>query len=375
VTRPAPDTQAIGPNAEARGHDPAAGHSNQDHGHRDGHGCTHGHGAGHHLHHDGDCHGHRGGHHHDHGHGHHHGVAPRLAGDALSRAFAWAVALNVGFVIAEFAFGLWANSTALLADAGHNLSDVLGLLLAWGAVYLGRRRASPRYTYGLRGSSILAALANAGLLLAACGAIAWEAVGRMMEPPPVASGVVIAVAAAGILVNGLSAWLFSRGREHDLNVRGAYLHLMADAAVSLGVVVSGVAMALTGWYRLDPIVTLAIVGVIAWSTWGLLREAVAMSLNAVPAHLDPAEVTRYLAGQPGVAGVHDLHVWSLSTTDCAMTAHLVMPAGHPGDAVLDALAAGLRERFDIGHATLQVEYGTTDHGACALQEHGDRGHA
>jgi Co/Zn/Cd efflux system component len=262
VTRPAPDTQAIGPNAEARGHDPAAGHPKQDHGHRHGHGRPHGHGAGHHPHHDGDCHGHRGGHHHDHGHGHHHGVAPRLAGDALSRAFAWAVALNVGFVIAEFAFGLWANSTALLADA----------------------------------------------------------------------------------------------------------------AVSLGVVVSGVAMALTGWYRLDPIVTLAIVGVIAWSTWGLLREAVAMSLNAVPAHLDPAEVARYLAGQPGVAGVHDLHVWSLSTTDCAMTAHLVMPAGHPGDAALDALAAGLLERFGIGHATLQVEYGTTDHGACALQERGDRGH-
>lgn len=370
MTRPAHDPDAIGPTAQARGLGDAGGH-----GHRHSRGDHQGPGAG--ADHDhGHDHDHDHGHGHGHGHGHRHGAVPGLlAGDALTRAFALAVALNIGFVATEFAFGLWANSTALLADAGHNLSDVLGLLLAWGAVHLGRRRASPRFTYGLRGSSILAALANAGLLLAACGAIAWEAVDRVMAPPPVASGVVIAVAAAGIVINGVSAWLFARGREHDLNVRGAYLHLMADAAVSLGVVVSGVAMALTGWYRLDPIVTLAIVGVIAWSTWGLLREAVAMSLNAVPGHLDPADVARYLESQPGVAGVHDLHVWSLSTTDCAMTAHLVMPAGHPGDAALDALAAGLRARFGIGHATLQVEFGTTHHGACALHDRVDHGHA
>jgi cobalt-zinc-cadmium efflux system protein len=313
--------------------------------------------------------------HHDHGHhahGHHaHDTPPTLTGDALGRAFGWAIALNLAFVAVEFTFGVMANSTALIADAGHNLSDVLGLVLAWAAVRLERRRASARFTYGLRGSSILAALANAALLLAACGAIAWEAIGRIWAPPPVASVTVMAVAAAGIVVNGLSAWLFARGREHDLNVRGAYLHLVADAAVSLGVVVAGGVILLTGWHVLDPLVTLVIVGVITWGTWGLLRESVAMSLNAVPAHVDTAEVVRHLAAQPGVTGVHDLHIWSLSTTECAMTVHLVMPAGHPGDAVLDAIAAGLRERFGIGHATLQVEYGTTDHGACAL--HGGRG--
>ena len=299
---------------------------------------------------------------HDHEH-HHHGVQ----GD-YGRTFAVAIALNTGFVAVEFFYGWLANSTALMADAGHNLSDVLGLLLAWGAVSLARKRPDARYTYGLRSSSILAALANAMLLLVACGAIAWEAIHRFSAPPVVASLTVTWVAAVGIAINGLSAWLFIKGSKTDLNMRGAYLHLAADAAVSLGVVVSGLMMLLTGWYWLDPLVSLVIVGVIVLGTWGLLREAMQMALNAVPQHIDAPAVEAYLRQCVGVTDIHDLHVWGMSTTESALTVHLVMPRGYPGDVFMDEVMRTLKDRFLIQHSTLQVELGTTSH-ACAL--HGD----
>ena len=307
-------------------------------------------------------HGHDHAHHH-HGGGHHHGEPGRHG-----RTFAVAIALNSGFVAVEFFYGWIANSTALMADAGHNLADVLGLLLAWGAVSLARRRPDARYTYGLRSSSILAALANAMLLLLACGAIALEAIQRFSAPPVVASLTVTWVAAVGIAINGLSAWLFIKGSKTDLNMRGAYLHLAADAAVSLGVVVSGLMMLLTGWYWLDPLVSLVIVGVIVLGTWGLLRESMQLALNAVPRHIDASAVEAYLRQCAGVSGIHDLHVWGMSTTESALTVHLVMPQGYPGDVFMDEVMRTLKDRFLIQHSTLQVEQGTTSH-ACAL--HGD----
>ena len=276
-----------------------------------------------------------------------------------------AVALNAGFVAVEFFYGWMANSTALMADAGHNLSDVLGLFLAWGAVQLARQQPDARYTYGLRSSSILAALANGMLLLVACGAIALEAVQRISAPPVVASLTVTWVAAVGIVVNGLSAWLFAKGSQTDLNMRGAYLHLAADAAVSVGVVVSGLVMLQTGWYGLDPLVSLVIVGVIVWGTWKLLRESMQLALNAVPRHVDALAVDAYLRQCAGVTDIHDLHIWGISTTESALTVHLVMPQGYPGDVFMDDIMQNLRMRFLIQHSTLQVEQGTTLH-ACAL---------
>lgn len=304
--------------------------------------------------------GQHGGHAHVAGHHHHHGD-PTSHG----KAFVIAIALNSAFVVVEFAYGFIANSTALMADAGHNLSDVLGLAVAWGAALLARKPPSDRFTYGLRSSSILAALANAMLLLVACGGIAWEAVQRFSAPPAVAGLTVTLVAAAGIVVNGLSAWLFVKGSRDDLNIRGAYLHMAADAAVSLGVVVAGVAMMLTGWYWLDPVISLVIVAVIVTGTWGLLRESLQLALSAVPPHMDVAAVADYLEQRPGVTGIHDLHIWGMSTTESALTVHLVIPAGYPGDDFMDDLAQTLTTRFSIAHSTLQVEQGTTDH-ACAL---------
>jgi cobalt-zinc-cadmium efflux system protein len=299
---------------------------------------------------------------HDHGPGaHHHHGDPARAG----RAFAIAIGLNAAFVAIEFGYGLAANSTALLADAGHNLSDVLGLALAWAAALLARRAPDARYTFGLRGSSILAALANGALLLVACGGIGWEALRRFSDPPPVASGLVMAVAGVGIVVNGVSAWLFAKDSAHDLNVRGAFLHLLADAAVSLGVVIGGLVMRQTGWYLIDPLLSVVIVLVILAGTWGLLRESLRMALAAVPSGVDAVAVNTYLAGLPGVSDVHDLHIWALSTTETALTAHLVLPAGHPGDAFLDEVADTLEHRFRIHHATLQVECTSTGHG-CRL---------
>jgi cobalt-zinc-cadmium efflux system protein len=310
-------------------------------------------------HHPSHHHGHRHG---DHSHGHHHHPAP---GTGHGRAFALAIGLNTLFVAVEFVYGFIANSTALMADAGHNLSDVLGLLLAWGAALLARSTPNGRYTYGLRSTSILAALANALLLMVACGAIAWEAVHRFSHPAPVAGITVSVVAAIGVAVNGFSAWLFMAGSKDDLNLRGAYLHMAADAVISLAVVVAGVAIMYTGWAWLDPVVSIAIVLVIVVGTWSLLRESVQLALAGVPANVDAGAVNEFLAGRPGVAEVHDLHIWAMSTTETALTAHLVMPGGYPGDGTIDGIVEALRKDFAIHHCTLQVEQGTTEHG-CAL---------
>jgi cobalt-zinc-cadmium efflux system protein len=301
---------------------------------------------------------HRHGHAHGHGHAHHH-----HHGDAAKqgRAFAIAIALNAVFVTLEFFYGFVANSTALIADAGHNLSDVLGLVLAWGAAVLARKAPNGRYTYGLRSTSILAALANAMLLIMASGAIAWEALQRFAHPPEVAGYTVTVVAAIGIAVNGFSAWLFMKGSKTDLNVRGAYLHMAADAAVSLGVVLAGIAMMFTGWLWLDPVVSLLIVAVIVISTWGLLKQALHLALGAVPHHIDVAAVTAYMKACAGVKDIHDLHIWGMSTTECALTVHLVMPEGYPGDVFMDNMTQTLKDRFSVQHSTLQVEQGTTEH--------------
>ena len=275
---------------------------------------------------------------HEHADHDHHGRAHVHAAASFGTAFAVGIGLNLTFVVVEFGYGVLANSVALIADAGHNLSDVLGLVIAWIASVLTRRAPSTRYTYGLGGSSILAALFNAVLLLVAVGAIAWEAVLRLLHPEPVASGIVMIVAAVGIIVNGVTAALFASGRKGDLNIRGAFLHMLADAAVSAGGVVAGLVIFYTGWLWLDPLASLVIVGVIVWTTWSLLRDSLAMSVDAVPASIDPQAVRSYLASCAGVAAVHDLHIWPLSTTENALTAHLVCPGGHPGDEFL-ALAA------------------------------------
>jgi cobalt-zinc-cadmium efflux system protein len=311
-------------------------------------------------------------HSHDHGHAHgHHHAAPADAG----RAFVLAIGLNTVFVIVEFIYGFIANSTALMADAGHNLSDVLGLVLAWGAAMLAKSAPTRRFTYGLRGSSILAALGNALLLMIACGAIALEAAQRFAHPEPVAGVTVSIVAAIGVLVNGFSAWLFMSGSKDDINVRGAYLHMAADAALSLGVVVAGLLVIYTGWTWLDPLVSLAIVVIIVIGTWSLLKESIQMALAGVPAGVDAGGVTGFLAAQSGVTEVHDLHIWAMSTTETALTAHLVMPDGYPGDAAIDQIVGHLREDFAIHHCTLQVEQGTTKHSSCCLKDaHDDHGH-
>ena len=294
---------------------------------------------------------------HSHPHKHAHHV------DYGSR-FLIAIILNLGFVITEFICGLIANSTALMADAGHNLSDVLGLLLAWGASVLAGRAPNQRFTYGLRSSSILAALANAVLLLLVCGGIAWESIHRFAAPPVVVSSTMIWVAALGILINGFSAWLFMRGSQHDLNIRGAYLHLLADTAVSLGVVISGLVIGLTAWYWLDPLVSLIIVVVIVLGTWSLFRESIQLVLFAVPKQVDLNKVAVFLQQQTGVAAIHDLHIWAMSTTETALTVHLVMPTGYPGDVFMDDLAQALKTQFSIAHSTLQIEQGTTAHQCC-----------
>lgn len=280
-------------------------------------------------------------------------------------AFAIAIALNTVFVVVEFGYGFAANSTALMADAGHNLSDVLGLVLSWGAVVLSRKAPDTRFTYGLRSSSILAALANAVFLLLACGAIALEAVQRFASPHPIEGTTVIVVATIGIVINGISAWLFASGSKGDMNIRGAYLHMAADAAVSLGVVVAAIVILYTGWMWLDPLISLVIVGLIVAGTWGLLRDSIKLSLSAVPQNIDIEAVRTYLLQLPGVQSIHDLHVWGISTTESALTVHLVTPEGYPGDATMDEIMGTLKQRFSISHSTLQVELGTTAH-QCAL---------
>ena len=312
----------------------------------------------------GDAHDHgaSGGHDHGHAHGGHgHSHAPKSFG----RAFAIGTALNLGFVIIEAGYGIASGSMALLADAGHNLSDVLGLLIAWGAATLGKRRPSGKYTYGFRSSSILAAILNALLLLVAIVLIAVEAIRRFSEPAPVAGGTVMIVAAIGIVVNTATALLFMSGRKGDLNIKGAFLHMAADAAVSAGVVVAGFIIFRTGLTWIDPVTSLVIVAVIAIGTWGLLRDSVNMSLQAVPPGLDPEKIGTFLRGRKGVQEIHDLHVWPMSTTETALTVHLLVPGGYPGDAYTAAVAAALKEKFGIDHATIQIE---TDPGMpCVLE--------
>jgi len=296
-------------------------------------------------------------HHHDHNHGHSHGrdhAGHSHAPDSFGAAFAAGALLNAAFVVAELIFGYTANSLALISDAVHNLSDVIALLLAWGGVWLAGRRPTETHTYGYRRASILAALFNAGLLLVAVGGIAVEALNRLREPAPVASSTVIWVAALGILINGGTALMFARGRHGDLNVRGAYLHMAADAGVSLGVVAAALVIMVTGWLWVDPAISLCIAAIVLASGWGLARDSLNLALDAVPRGIELTEVRDYLAELDGVVEVHDLHIWAMSTNETALTAHLVRPSGHD-DAFLHLVCEGLSHRFKIHHATLQVE--------------------
>ncbi len=297
-----------------------------------------------------------------HEHGHHHGGPGHSHAPAnFGKAFAIGTALNLGFVVVQVVFGLFAHSLALLADAGHNLGDVFGLVLAWWASHLVKTRPTERRTYGFGRSSILAALANAVFLLVACGGITWEAIRRFGDPTPVAGGTVMWVAALGIAINAGTALLFMSGRKGDLNVRGAFLHMTADAAVSAGVVVAGVVILYTGWHWLDPVTSLLINAVIVWGTWGLLRDSTNLALDAVPVGIEPAKVRVYLEALPSVTAVHDLHIWGLSTTETALTVHLVKPDAEIDDGLLARVGAELREKFGIGHATVQLERGDAAH--------------
>ncbi|WP_421694004.1 cation diffusion facilitator family transporter [Aestuariivirga sp.] len=288
---------------------------------------------------------------HEHGHSHSHAHAPASFG----RAFAIGTVLNLGFVAVEVVYGFLSNSVALLADAGHNLSDALGLVMAWVAYVLARRLPSRGYTFGLGKSSILAALFNAVLLLVAVGGIGWEAIQRLFHPEPVAAGMVMVVAAVGILINGATAMLFISGRKGDLNIHAAFMHMIADVAVSAGVVVAGLVILYTGWLWVDPAMSMIVNIAILWATWGILRQSLTMALMGVPSSVDLAKVQAFLKALPGVAEVHDLHVWPLSTTETALSCHLVMPGGHPGDHFLLTATEELKEHFGIGHPTFQVE--------------------
>lgn len=298
-------------------------------------------------------------HNHDHGHSH----APANYG----LAFGVGILLNTIFIIIEFIYGVLADSLALIADAGHNVSDVLGLIIAWIAVWLGKKAPSQKRTYGFKRSSILAALFNAVFLLVAIGAIAWEAIHRFSSPQPVAGKTVIIVAIIGIVINGLTALLFMTGRKNDLNIRGAFLHMAADAIVSLGVVVAGFVILWTGWQWLDPVVSLLIVAVVFLGTWGLLKESVNLSLDAVPEGVDMIKIKEYLCNIPTVLEVHDLHVWGMSTTETALTVHLIRSEIDDNDGLLNKLTKELHDQFGIEHATIQIEKGTFD---CSLQAEG-----
>jgi cobalt-zinc-cadmium efflux system protein len=322
--------------------------SGQQHDHRDRH----------------DGHGHEHSHDHAHGHSHgHHGHSHAPANFGL--AFAVGAILNTAFVAGEAIYGVLGHSLALLADAGHNLGDVLALLIAWTASWLVKRKPSARYTYGLRSTSMLAALFNAVVLLLITGAVAAEALRRLFEPQTVHGVTVMTVATVGIAVNGTTALMFASGRKGDLNIRGAFQHMLADALVAAGVVVAGGVILLTGWLWIDPTASLVVSAIIVWGTWGLLKDSVNMVLHAVPQGIEPDAVRGYLERRQGVEELHDLHIWPMSTTETALTAHLVMPTGHPGDAALSQICNDLRERFGIGHATIQIEVSTD--AACALQ--------
>lgn len=301
-------------------------------------------------------------HHHDHEHHHHHSHAPAK----FNRAFAIGTVLNVGFILVEITYGYLAHSLALFADAGHNLGDVLGLLLAWGASAIARRPPTARYTYGLRSSSILAALINAVVLLLSMGAIAWEAIRRFNDSVPVSGGTVIGVAMVGIMINSATALMFMSGRKTDLNIRGAFLHMAADALISLGVVLVGIAILVTHWIWLDQVVSLVLVVVVVAGTWQLLRESMSLALDAVPMEIEPLAVKTYLLERPGVSKIHDLHIWAMSTTETALTVHLVMPTGYPGDAFVWEICKEIQEHFGIKHSTIQIEIGDSEY-PCALE--------
>jgi cobalt-zinc-cadmium efflux system protein len=293
---------------------------------------------------------------HDHSHCDHHKPA------SYNTAFAVGVALNATFVIVEIGFGVMSKSLSLLADAGHNVGDVLGLLMGWGAAFLATRPPTVRRTYGYRRSSILAPLVNSALLLVAVGAIAWEAIQRLSAPVHVPGGVVMAVAGIGILVNGGTALMFVRGRKNDLNIEGAYLHMLTDAIVAFGVVVAGLAIQQTGARWIDPLSSLVIVVLITMGSWKLLRRSFDLAIDAVPQDVDPMAVRTYLESRPGVEGVSDLHIWAMSTTETALTAHLVMPSGCE-DGFVPNLAHELIHEFSIAHSTIQID---RDFGGCSL---------
>jgi cobalt-zinc-cadmium efflux system protein len=301
-------------------------------------------------------------HEHEHEHDHHAGLGHSHAPKSFGGAFALATLLNFAFVGVQVFYGFTANSVALLADAAHNFADALGLLIAWIAHILAARLPTRRYTYGLRSVSILSALANGAILLVTTGGIVWEAVSRFFEPGEVAASVVMIVAALGIVVNGASAWLLMAGQK-DLNIRGAFLHLVGDAAVSAGVVGGGAVILLTGWHWVDPLISLVISVVIVVLAWGLLKEATNLSLDAVPRAIDPEAVRQMLDDLPGVESIHDLHIWAMSTAETALTVHLVMSKGHPGDLFIKTVCNAVRDKFGIGHATVQIETGAV---ACHL---------
>ncbi len=295
------------------------------------------------------------GHDHAHSHAHDHGA---LAAQANGRALLVAILLNSGFVVFELLAGWRAQSLALISDAGHNLGDVLSLGLAWAGLWAAQRPTSDRFTWGWRRASVMAALINALLLLVAAGAIGWEAIGRLQSPTPVDNRLVMIVAAAGILINSASAWILTRGQHrHDVNMRGAFLHMVADAAVSAGVVIGALIVSFTGWLIVDPIISLVIAALIAVSAWPMLKQATGLAMDSVPGHIEPAAVREHLLAMPGVSALHDLHIWPLGTTDTTLSAHLIMPAGPPGDLFLQAASDSLRERFGIEHTTLQIETG------------------
>jgi cobalt-zinc-cadmium efflux system protein len=299
---------------------------------------------------------------HEHSQGHVNGEQSHSL-KSFGTAFAIGVILNFAFVVLEVIFGIFAHSLALVADAGHNMGDVLRLVLAWAASVLMKLPATERRTYGFRSSSILAALFNAIFLLVSVGAIAWEAIRRFGAPVEVAGKTLIWVSLVGIAINTATAVMFMSGRKGDLNIRGAFMHMAADAAVSAGVVVAGLAILLTRLYWIDPVVSLMIATVIIWGTWGLLRDSVNLALQAVPAGINLREVRKYLAGLPNVATVHDLHIWPMSTTQTALTVHLEMPKGSAGDAFLHDVCEHLRAHFGIEHSTVQIEQNAE---ACSL---------
>ena len=296
-----------------------------------------------------------GGHSHEHHHTHGHGDHSHAPAD-FGRAFAIGIILNTAFVIVEATYGFLSGSMALVADAGHNLSDVLALLLAWGANIAAKRAPTDRFTYGFKSSTILAAIANAGLLFVAIGAIFYETLHRIAEPAPVEGMTIIIVASIGIAINAGTALLFMKGSKDDLNIRGAYLHMTADALVSAGVVVAGFALLWTGASWIDPVTSLIIVTLIGWGTWGLLKDSVKMGLLAVPEGINESDVREYLCSLNGVEAVHDLHIWPMSTTETALTAHLVIPGGHPGDTFLHDIAHQLEHAHSIHHTTIQIEH-------------------